>query len=567
MNELPAFSELGLSERTIKALWKKGFSEPTEIQKLCIPLLLEEKTEVIGQAQTGTGKTAAFALPIIETLEGKHENVEALILCPTRELAIQVSDEIESLKGDKDIRIAPIYGGASIEVQIRKLKKGLDVVVGTPGRILDHLKRGSLKLDNLKFSVLDEADEMLDMGFIEDIEAILEKTPEEKRMLMFSATMPPLVLKIAEKFMHEYKLVRTELKDTSSKNTHQLFYVVKESDKLEALTRLIDSQMDFYGVIFSRTKVQCEEIAESLIKKGYNASSLHGDLSQRERESILKKMREKYIKILVATDVAARGLDIQELTHVINYSIPEDPEIYIHRVGRTGRAGKEGVAITLVTPREMRRFERMMKATSSEIEEREIPSPKEVVARKRENIINALTRKTDTEPDAKFLSLAFELSEGKDPLVVLASLLEARYGKMLDENEYRTIQATGKRKKERERDREKRKEETRRTKEGKNSSSSSLVRLFIARGKRDGMTRKMIRDILVEETKITDKDLDGIEVHDDFSFVNVSHDASDKVLRYYKKISLDKPIVVKAKGMEDESGKRARSRDRKRRRR
>ena len=567
MNELPAFSELGLSERTIKALWKKGFSEPTEIQKLCIPLLLEEKTEVIGQAQTGTGKTAAFALPIIETLEGKHENVEALILCPTRELAIQVSDEIESLKGDKDIRIAPIYGGASIEVQIRKLKKGLDVVVGTPGRILDHLKRGSLKLDNLKFSVLDEADEMLDMGFIEDIEAILEKTPEEKRMLMFSATMPPLVLKIAEKFMHEYKLVRTELKDTSSKNTHQLFYVVKESDKLEALTRLIDSQMDFYGVIFSRTKVQCEEIAESLIKKGYNASSLHGDLSQRERESILKKMREKYIKILVATDVAARGLDIQELTHVINYSIPEDPEIYIHRVGRTGRAGKEGVAITLVTPREMRRFERMMKATSSEIEEREIPSPKEVVARKRENIINALKEKTDTEPDAKFLSLAFELSEGKDPLVVLASLLEARYGKTLDENEYRTIQATGKRKKERERDREKRKEETRRTKEGKNSSSSSLVRLFIARGKRDGMTRKMIRDILVEETKITDKDLDGIEVHDDFSFVNVSHDASDKVLRYYKKISPDKPIVVKAKGMEDESGKRARSRDRKRRRR
>lgn len=567
MNELPAFSELGLSERTIKALWKKGFSEPTEIQKLCIPLLLEEKTEVIGQAQTGTGKTAAFALPIIETLEGKHENVEALILCPTRELAIQVSDEIESLKGDKDIRIAPIYGGASIEVQIRKLKKGLDVVVGTPGRILDHLKRGSLKLDNLKFSVLDEADEMLDMGFIEDIEAILEKTPEEKRMLMFSATMPPLVLKIAEKFMHEYKLVRTELKDTSSKNTHQLFYVVKESDKLEALTRLIDSQMDFYGVIFSRTKVQCEEIAESLIKKGYNASSLHGDLSQRERESILKKMREKYIKILVATDVAARGLDIQELTHVINYSIPEDPEIYIHRVGRTGRAGKEGVAITLVTPREMRRFERMMKATSSEIEEKEIPSPKEVVARKRENIINALTKKTATEPDAKFLSLAFELSEGKDPLVVLASLLEARYGKTLDENEYRTIQATGNRKKERERDREKRKEETRRTKEGKNSSSSSLVRLFIARGKRDGMTRKMIRDILVEETKITDKDLDGIEVHDDFSFVNVSHDASDKVLRYYKKISPDKPIVVKAKGMEDESGKRARSRDRKRRRR
>ncbi len=568
MEELSGFRELGLSERTIKALWKKGFSEPTEIQKLCIPLLLKENTEVIGQAQTGTGKTAAFALPIIETLEGSSPDVEALVLCPTRELAMQVANEIESLKGEKNIRIAAIYGGASMPLQIKKLKSGLDVVVGTPGRILDHLRRGTLDLSHLKFSVLDEADEMLDMGFIEDIEGILEKTPEEKRMLMFSATMPEMVLRIAKKFMHEYTLVRTEIKDTSSKNTHQSFYVVKEGDKLEALSRLIDIQEAFYGVVFCRTKVQCEEIAEALLKRGYNASSLHGDLSQRERESILKKMKEKYISILVATDVAARGLDIRELTHVINYSIPEDPEVYIHRVGRTGRAGKEGSAITLVTPREMRRFSRMMKETSSKIEEKDIPSAEEVVAAKKNHIIEKLSLIASGTPDEKFIDLAAEISEESDPLTVLASLLENSYGKMLDEKEYKTISSrSGKRSKDgiKAQDEKKGKEGR---KERKDGGREKLVRLFIARGKKDGMSRKLVRDILVEETGVTDADLDGIEVMDDFSFVNAKERASERILRYYKKVTPKNPIVVRAK----EDGKarderRERGNDKKRRRR
>ena len=322
MENLEEFKKLGLSDKTIEALKAKGFEEPTEIQRLCIPLLLEENTEVIGQAQTGTGKTAAFALPIIETLDGGSKVPEALILCPTRELAIQVSEEIISLKGDKKIEVAPVYGGASMENQLRRLRKGVDVVVGTPGRVLDHIKRGTLKLDALKFAVLDEADEMLDMGFIEDIEEILKATPESKRMLMFSATMPKQVLSIAENFMHDYKLVRTEIKDISSRNTHQIYFEVRESDKLEALTRIIDREVSFYGVIFCRTKVQCEEIANKLISRGYDAQALHGDLSQREREVILKRMKEKRLSILVATDVASRGLDIQELTHVINYSIP-----------------------------------------------------------------------------------------------------------------------------------------------------------------------------------------------------------------------------------------------------
>ena len=422
MENLEEFRKLGLSDKTLEALQAKGFEEPTEIQKLCIPLLLEENTEVIGQAQTGTGKTAAFALPIIETIEGGSKEPEALILCPTRELAIQVSEEIISLKGKKGIEVIAVYGGASMETQLRRLKKGVDVVVGTPGRVLDHIRRGTLKLEKLKFAVLDEADEMLDMGFIEDIEAILEATPEEKRMLMFSATMPKPVLSIAERFMHDYKLVRTEIKDISSRNTHQIYFEVREADKLEALTRIIDREVGFYGVIFCRTKIQCEEIANKLISRGYDAQALHGDLSQREREVILKRMKEKRLSILVATDVASRGLDIQELTHVINYSIPEDPEIYIHRVGRTGRAGHEGTAITLITPREVRRFNFIKKATSSEIEKQNVPEPEEVIQAKRRKIVADLREKIAAEPKEDYISIAYSiLGKEKDPLRAFSS--------------------------------------------------------------------------------------------------------------------------------------------------
>ena len=537
MNNLEEFKNLGLSDKTIEALKAKGFTEPTEIQRLCIPLLLQDNTEVIGQAQTGTGKTAAFALPIIETIEGKAKLPEALILCPTRELALQVADEIKSLKGSKEIEVLTVYGGASMETQLKALKKGVDVVVGTPGRVLDHIKRGTLKLGNLKFAVLDEADEMLDMGFIEDIEAILSETPENKRMLMFSATMPKPVLSIAERFMHDYQLVRTELKDISSRNTHQIYFEVRESDKLEALTRIIDREVGFYGVIFCRTKVQCEEIANKLISRGYDAQALHGDLSQREREVVIKRMKEKHLSILVATDVASRGLDIHELTHVINYSIPEDPEVYIHRVGRTGRAGKEGTAITFITPREQRRFSFIRKVTSSEIEKQEVPTPEEVIAAKRVKIMSDLKEKISADPKEDYVAIAYSLlKEEKDPLRAFAALIGSIYKDELDKSQYKKISSPS----------EKGGRSKGRKEKAKEAEGSSLVRLFVARGRRDGLTKKSLaQGICAEVSGVKDEDLTGIEVMENFSFLNAPEAAAEKILKHYSN-SKGRSIITKA---------------------
>ena len=550
MENLEEFKKLGLSDKTIEALKAKGFEEPTEIQRLCIPLLLEENTEVIGQAQTGTGKTAAFALPIIETLDGGSKVPEALILCPTRELAIQVSEEIISLKGDKKIEVAPVYGGASMENQLRRLRKGVDVVVGTPGRVLDHIKRGTLKLDALKFAVLDEADEMLDMGFIEDIEEILKTTPESKRMLMFSATMPKQVLSIAENFMHDYKLVRTEIKDISSRNTHQIYFEVRESDKLEALTRIIDREVSFYGVIFCRTKVQCEEIANKLISRGYDAQALHGDLSQREREVILKRMKEKRLSILVATDVASRGLDIQELTHVINYSIPEDPEIYIHRVGRTGRAGHEGTAITFITPRETRRFNFIKKATSSEIEKERVPEPDEVIQAKRRKILLDLKEKVAIEPKEDYMAIAYSiLGKEKDPLKAFAAIIESIYKDELDKSQYKKITPVRDEKAERNKGKFDKVKPASVDEEG-------LTRLFIARGRRDGFTKRSLANTLIEQVGVKDEDLMDIEVMEDFSFVNAPFAVAEKILKYFSR-SKGRPVVTRAH--EEEPSKKKRS--------
>lgn len=550
--ELNGFSNLGLSEKTLIALEKKGFKEPTEIQKLCIPLLLKENTEVIGQAQTGTGKTAAFALPIIETLEGGSGNVEALVLCPTRELAIQVSEEIESLKGERRLEVAAIYGGSSMENQFKRLRKGVDVIVGTPGRVLDHIRRKSLNLENLKFAVLDEADEMLDMGFIEDIEAILEVTPEEKRMLMFSATMPREIQKIAERFMKNYELVRTEKKDVSSSNTHQIYFEVREADKLEALMRVIDREVNFYGVIFCRTKLQCEEIGGQLISRGYDAGALHGDLSQREREVMLKKMKEKQMSILVATDVASRGLDIQELTHVINYSIPEDPEVYIHRVGRTGRAGKEGTAITFITPREVRKFAFIQKTTSSHAEKMSVPEPEEVIESKKKKIIEETRKLISSEPNEDFMRLAFEILSEKDAFMAFSSLLESMYKKDLDVRQYKAIRKLERKKSEK-------KEDGLSSKDGRRKERSDVqeekkdeyTRLFIARGRRDGLTKRSLANIMIDQVGVRDEDLVDITVMEDFSFLNAPERVARRILDFYTvPRGKGKSLVTRAKAEE-----------------
>lgn len=450
MQNIQEFIDLGLSQKSIEAIAEKGFEHPTEIQRRCIPILLQGEKDLIGQAQTGTGKTATFALPILEKLDRQYDEgtrqhkAGALVLVPTRELCIQVCDEIKSLGANRSVRTLAIYGGASYNIQFKGLKEGADVIVGTPGRIQDHLERGTLSLDSIRFCVLDEADEMLNMGFIDDIENILSQMPDDRQMLCFSATMPEPIRRLAETFMKDYELVKVQTEDMTSTLTRQIYYEVLEEDKFEALCRTIDMAPDFYGIVFCKTKVQCDEVGSRLISAGYNAEVLHGDLSQVQRELIIHKMREHRISILVATDVAARGLDIPDMTHVVNYSLPDEPESYIHRVGRTGRAGKQGLAVTFVTPREFRKFSFIKRIAKSDIQKTRIPSVDELMAERRKTLQEDLfesikNAETGLYEDALF-SMAKKLCADHHPTNVVTALLAERYGNALNKSKYHEIQ-------------------------------------------------------------------------------------------------------------------------------
>ena len=549
--ELEGFRELGLGEESIKALREKGFEEPTEIQRRAIPLLLKEGTEIVGQAQTGTGKTAAFALPILETVS-QNGKVQALILVPTRELASQVSEEMSSLRGARHLDIAPIYGGASMVQQLKRLKRGTEIVVGTPGRVLDHIRRGSLDLNELEFLVLDEADEMLDMGFIDDIEAVLRAVPDKRRMLLFSATMPPAIMKLAEGFMKNPEIIRTQKKDTAAISTDQIYYEVREADKLEALTRIIDREPDFYGVVFCRTKLQCDEIGQKLHDRGYDAASLHGDLSQREREQILRRMKEHQLSILVATDVAARGLDIQDLTHVINYTIPQDPEIYIHRVGRTGRAGKNGTAITFITPSESRKFAYIRKAARSDIRKEEIPRAEEIIEKKKERIKESILDILEGEAKPEYMELAESVLAGRDSTEAFALLLSSIYKNELDASRYKEISVAPQKAK-REKTRRDKREESRNRERYDRVKSPSMdeggkTRLFIARGRKDGLTKGMLINILIDQTGVRDEDISDIEINDTSAFVSAPFSVAEEILKAYSDRTLKgKPVIMRAK--------------------
>ena len=338
------FSTLGLSEQMLEAVRAKGFETPTSIQRLTIPRLLSGGNDIIAQSQTGTGKTAAFGLPILQQTEHSADGVQALVLVPTRELAVQAAEELLSFNAGRRLSITAIYGGAAMSEQLRRLSRGVDIVVGTPGRVLDHIRRGTLKLDKVRFLVLDEADEMLDMGFLEDVEEIMNHTGADRRVLLFSATMPERIVRLSEAYMRDTEMLRIESQHLTADLTNQIYFEVREADKFDALTRIIDIEPDFYGIVFCRTKIGADEVATRLASHGYAAEGLHGDVSQAQREKILRKFRDRTVNILVATDVAARGIDVSNLSHVINYSLPQDSESYVHRIGRTGRAGCEGAA-------------------------------------------------------------------------------------------------------------------------------------------------------------------------------------------------------------------------------
>ena len=390
-----SFEDLGLDEQTLAAVARKGFITPSPIQVLAIPRLLSGDANVIARARTGTGKTAAFGLPLVQRLRGGSDHVKALILEPTRELAVQTCTEMQSFADGTFPRTCVVYGGASMLSQIRDLKRGVEIVVGTPGRIQDHIERGTLDIGKIDYFILDEGDEMLDMGFIEDIEAIFEKANPASRILLFSATMPAPILKIASQFMGEYEIVEEEGVVDEPLLIEQKFWVLRESEKIDALVRLIDVADDFYGLVFTQTKMDADTVARQLDERGYEVAALHGDVAQSQREKILARFRRKKTRILVATDVAARGIDITGLSHVVNYSLPFDGATYVHRIGRTGRAGAAGTAITFVRPEERKRKLSYMqnairKSTKGELKEEAVPTVEEVVAKKRERLFDKL---------------------------------------------------------------------------------------------------------------------------------------------------------------------------------
>jgi len=523
---MEGFRALGLSEEILIALEKKGFEQPTPIQEQTIPLLLKGNNDIVGQAQTGTGKTAAFGLPIIERFDPTQKSVQALILTPTRELALQVAEEIRAYKGSKKIWITTVYGGAPIGRQMSELEKGAHIVVGTPGRVIDLIERRKLILENVRYVVLDEADEMLNMGFIDDVELILKSCYPERRMLLFSATMPSRILQLAKRYMGNYDLVQIQKQEITNINIEQSYFEVPERDKFDALCRILDVEEDFYGIIFCNTKAEVVEISNHLNEKGYTADALHGDIQQNLREKIVKSFKSNKYGVLVATDVAARGIDIQDLTHVINYGLPQDPESYVHRIGRTGRAGKTGKAILIIDPSERRKLVFIQKINKTHLEKGKLPDAFEMVKIKKRRIKDEVETIIATQHQEDYLSYAMELLQDNEAKDVVASLLKHFVKDELNPKAYKQI------------------------KESKASDDlrKQNVKLFYAKGRKDNITPRFILDTLKKDTGIDSRKINDIRIMDAFSFFVTNGEDAEFILSFYKKDKSRKmPLVERAR--------------------
>jgi ATP-dependent RNA helicase DeaD len=420
------FEDFNLSKETMKSISEIGFEEPTPIQVSAIPLIMNN-SDIVGQAQTGTGKTAAFGIPIAERYQNGRKPF-AIVLEPTRELAVQVAQEVHKIGRYKNIRVLPVYGGASIEMQIKALQQGVNVVVGTPGRVIDLLNRRILSLSEIRIVVLDEADEMLDMGFIEDIETILKATPEERQTLLFSATIPQLIMNIARRFMRSPEKIQVNMKEVVIPKIRQTFYEVMEENKVHALSRILDVEEPQLAIVFCHTKRKVDEVSMKLSQLGYNAGAIHGDYTQARRDDVMNKFKRGMLDILVATDVAARGLDIKNVTHVINYGIPQHPDSYVHRIGRTGRAGKSGIAITLVTPREYKHLRLIEKTARTIIDRKKLPSPLDVARAREKNIVRDISEIIRENRHTVYLQTVKELSDEYGFGDIAAAALCAAYG-------------------------------------------------------------------------------------------------------------------------------------------
>ncbi|MGI4789741.1 MAG: DEAD/DEAH box helicase, partial [Janthinobacterium lividum] len=515
IEELPLFADLALSEPIMRAINDLGFEAPTPIQARSIPVLLSGR-DLIGQAQTGTGKTAAFALPLIQSADGSNPAVQALILEPTRELAIQVAGGILALAKHTGLRVVPVYGGQPLDRQFRALREGAHIVVGTPGRLLDHLRRGTLVVDQVKVCVLDEADEMLALGFLEDMETILAELPEKRQLAFFSATMPPRIAALAQRFLKNPAHISIDAKRRTVAATNQTYYEVAPGRKLEALARVLDMETPGPTIVFCRTRQETNDLADALRLRGYSAEALHGDLGQADRDRVMRRFREGLADLLIATDVAARGLDIDTVTHVINYDIPWDVEQYIHRIGRTGRAGRTGDAITLVEGREKRQLRAIEQMTGAVIKPARIPTAADIAARRRDLFQESLRETLIARGFDGHLAAVEALSEEYDPSEIAAAALQ-----MLWANQHSGPADA--------------EEELNAASE---QPEAGMSRLFIGLGRQDGLRPGDLVGAISNEAGLNGRSIGAIDILDRTAFVEVPAQEAQNVVEVLRRATI-----------------------------
>jgi ATP-dependent RNA helicase DeaD len=559
---MKTFEELGVSPEIRKAIEEMGYENPMPVQEEVIPYLLGNGNDVVALAQTGTGKTAAFGLPLIQKIDVSRRVPQALILCPTRELCLQIAGDLTDYsKYITDLKILPVYGGSSIESQIKSLKAGVHIIVATPGRLIDLMERKVARLDTVADVVMDEADEMLNMGFTDSINAILEKVPEERNTLMFSATMSPEIARIAKTYLHDAKEITIGTKNEGSKNVHHIAYTVHAKDKYLALKRVVDFYPQIYGIIFCRTRKETQEIADKLIQDGYNADALHGELSQAQRDLVMQKFRQRHLQLLVATDVAARGLDVNDLTHVINYGLPDDTESYTHRSGRTGRAGKTGVSIAIINLREkgkMREIERIIK---KKFDLGTLPTGKEICEQQLIKLIDDIEKvKVDEEEIETFLPGIYRKLEWLSKEDLIKRVVSMEFNRFLDyyKNAAEIEQPKGNEKRESQKERKDHGSDREKT---SRKAEKGYTRLFLNLGKTDGFYANQIIELINRNLKKERIEIGRIDLMQNFSFFEIAEAQAPMVIKALNKTTANgRRVIVEVagenNGKSDKSGKK-----------
>ena len=554
---MKTFEELGVSPEIRKAIEEMGYENPMPVQEEVIPYLLGEGNDVVALAQTGTGKTAAFGLPLIQKINVKNRVPQALILCPTRELCLQIAGDLNDYSKYIDgLKVLPVYGGSSIESQIRMLKSGVHIIVATPGRLIDLMERKVAKLDTIGNVVMDEADEMLNMGFTDSINSILEKVPEDRNTLMFSATMSPEISRISKQYLRNAKEITIGTKNEGSKNVNHIAYVVHAKDKYAALKRIADYYPQIYGIIFCRTRKETQEIADKLIQDGYNADSLHGELSQAQRDLVMQKFRQRHLQLLVATDVAARGLDVNDLTHVINYGLPDDTESYTHRSGRTGRAGKTGISIAIINLRERGKMREIERIINKKFIVGEMPTGKQICEQQLIKLIDDIEKvKVNEEEIESFLPGIYRKLEWLSKEDLIKRVVSMEFNRFLEyysnAPEIETPTVTDRRG---EREPRERKDHGSSREKTERKAEKGYTRLFLNLGKTDGFYANQIIELINRNMKKQRTTIGRIDLMQNFSFFEVAEKQANDVISALNKVNLNgRRVVVEVAG--ENSGK------------